>query len=152
MICNQTFLYSVTHHRIPRAITLEKSGWSSVDTPSDWYLLLIRNGIMDRSEVGVTNAPFVKILRKEKIIWITFIFDSCHRSWAAVTPVKYKRDIQWLTCVLAMLKNEENNGTGEMDLVTPTPGWLWQNWIGNSYCPATKSPLLIKIRVNKGVC
>ena len=55
------------------------------------------------------------------MIWITFIFDRCHRSWAAVTPVKYKRDIQWLTCVLAMLKNEENNGTGEMGLVTPIP-------------------------------
>ena len=27
---------------------------------------------------------------------ITFIFDRCHRSWAAKTPVKYKRDIQYV--------------------------------------------------------
>ena len=37
-------------------------------------------------------------------IWITCIFDRCHRSWAAVTPAKYKRDKQQLTCVLTMLK------------------------------------------------
>ena len=50
-----------------------------------------------------------------------FIFDRCHRSSAAATPVKYERDIQWLTCILVMRKNEENNGTGEIGLVTPTP-------------------------------
>ena len=38
----------------------------------------------------------------------------CHRSWAAATPSKYKRDIQMLTYVLAMLKKLENNGTEEI--------------------------------------
>ena len=47
----------------------------------------------------------------------------CPRSWAAATPVKYKRDIQQLTYVLAIVKNSENNGTEEISLVTPTPGW-----------------------------
>ena len=46
----------------------------------------------------------------------------CPRSWAAATPVKYKRDIQQLTYVLAIVKNSENNGTEEISLVTPTPG------------------------------
>ena len=55
------------------------------------------------SGVGVTEAPFVNFLHKQNIwscksicliLLITFIFDSCHRSWAAMTPVKYKRDIQ----------------------------------------------------------
>ena len=43
-------------------------------------------------------------------------------SWAAATPVEYERGIQWPTCILAMLKNLENNGTEEIGLVTPTPG------------------------------
>ena len=43
------------------------------------------------------------------------------RSWTATTPVKYKRDIQQLTYVLAIVKNSENNGTEEISLVTPTP-------------------------------
>ena len=38
------------------------------------------------------------------------------------TPVKYERDIQQLTSILAMLKNEENNETEEIGLATPTPG------------------------------
>ena len=46
----------------------------------------------------------------------------CPRSWVAATPVKYKRDIQQLTYVLAIVKNSENNGTEEISLVTPTPG------------------------------
>ena len=50
------------------------------------------------------------------------IFDWCHRSWAAVTPAKYKRDFQYLTCSMAVLKNQENNGTEENGLVTPIPG------------------------------
>ena len=44
------------------------------------------------------------------------------RSWTAVTPVKYKRDIQQLTYVLTIVQNSENNGTEEISLVTPTPG------------------------------
>ena len=47
---------------------------------------------------------------------ITFIFDRYHRAWAAATPDKYQRDIQYLTWVLAMLKNSENNGTEKIGL------------------------------------
>ena len=42
---------------------------------------------------------------------ITVIFDGCHRSSAAVTPVKYDRDIQYTTSVLTMFNNRQNNGT-----------------------------------------
>ena len=51
-----------------------------------------------------------------------FIFVRCLRSSAAVTPVKYERDIVQVTGVFATLKNCENNGTEEISLVTPTPG------------------------------
>ena len=51
--------------------------------------------------VVVTKAPFVNfsvnkfsMLQKYLLFLTTFIIDRCHRSWAAATPVKYKRDIQ----------------------------------------------------------
>ena len=31
-------------------------------------------------------------------------------------------------CVLVMLKNEENNGTGEIGLVIPTPDHMQNSW------------------------
>ena len=47
---------------------------------------------------GVTKVPFVtfmSILQKYMLNYFNqFIFYTCHPSWAAVTPVKYKRDIQ----------------------------------------------------------
>ena len=39
-----------------------------------------------------------------------------------MTPVKYEHDIQWLTSVLAMVKNQEIIGMKEYVLVTPTHG------------------------------
>ena len=48
----------------------------------------------------------------------------CHRSSAAVTPVKYECDIQMVTSVLTMVKNRESDRTEEIGLVTPTGG-LW---------------------------
>ena len=39
--------------------------------------------------------------------------------------VKYQRDIQYLTSVLTMLKNPENNGTEEIYLVTPPQVYSW---------------------------
>ena len=38
-----------------------------------------------------------------------------------VTPVRYKRDMLELNIVLIIPKNRENNRTGEIGLVTPTP-------------------------------
>ena len=56
-----------------------------------------------------------------------FIFVRCLRSSAAVTPVKYERDIVQVTGVFVTLKNCENNGTEEISLVTPTPDCsVWQ--------------------------
>ena len=81
-----------------------------------------------RLGVKVTKAPFVhfsvsKIFYLAKVpFWITFIFVRCHRSWAATTPVEYKRDIQWLTYAFSMLKNWENSGAEKIGLITPTPG------------------------------
>ena len=38
------------------------------------------------------------------------MFDRCHRSRAAATPVKYECDIQQVTSVLTGEKNQENMG------------------------------------------
>ena len=52
----------------------------------------------------------------------------CPRSWAAATPVKYKRYIQQLTYVPRIVKNSENNGTEEISLVPPPQDWLeWKS-------------------------
>ena len=56
---------------------------------------------------------------------MTFIFDKCHRSSTAVTPVNYECDIQQVTGVLIILKNWE---MAEIGLVTPTP-WYASHFI-----------------------
>ena len=38
-----------------------------------------------------------------------------------MTPVKYEHDIQQVTGALTIVKNQENNGTQKIGLVTPTP-------------------------------
>ena len=60
----------------------------------------------------------------KKYLWdflITFIFDRCHRSIAAVTYVKYGCDIEKVKSVIVILKTA-NNGTNEIGLVAPTLG------------------------------
>ena len=57
----------------------------------------------------------------------------CPRSWAAATPVKYKRDIQQLTYVLALVKNSENNGTEEISL-DPPPLVTWDGLLNCLFC------------------
>ena len=57
------------------------------------------------------------------------MFNRCHRSRAAVTPVKYERDIQRVTSILTMLKNRENNGTGRNWFSNPHP-WWWSVFCG----------------------
>ena len=42
-----------------------------------------------------------------------FIFDRFHCNYVAVTPVKYERDIQYITIVFIILKNWENRETEE---------------------------------------
>ena len=44
-----------------------------------------------------------------QVLQITFIFDGCHSSWAAATPVKYEHDIQQVTNIFAMVKNRKIN-------------------------------------------
>ena len=53
---------------------------------------------------------------------ITFIFDMCHRSWAAVTPVKYECDSKNLTVTLAGSKYLLTEKLANGALATPTPG------------------------------
>ena len=60
-----------------------------------------------------TEAVLLEIVilsnSKGQLLSITFIFVSCHRSSAAVTPVKYERDIIRVTSILLILKIWENN-------------------------------------------
>ena len=53
-----------------------------------------------------------------------FIFARCLCISAVVTPVKYEHDILQVNSVFIILKNWGNNRTKEIDLVTPTPGYL----------------------------
>ena len=70
-------------------------GWG----PLKLYLLISRSGIFLFCE----NTSLVP--------WITSIFDRYYRR-AAVTPIRYESDIQWVTSVLTLLeKNWENNPT-----------------------------------------
>ena len=64
-----------------------------------------------------------------KIILFTFIFARCPRSSAAVTPVKYERDVVQVTNLSVILRKWENNGTEEIGLVTPTPDCAARLWI-----------------------
>ena len=57
----------------------------------------------------LTWVPFVNLSNGDKenfcqIIWGAIIFDECHRSSAAVTPVKHGRDIKQVTGILIIQK------------------------------------------------
>ena len=51
---------------------------------------------------------------------ITFIFDRCHRTLAAETPVKHERDLKWLTCIFAESKFLVTEKLTKGVSVTPT--------------------------------
>ena len=51
---------------------------------------------------------------------MTFIFDRCHRSWAAETPAKYERDLQYVTYYCDKSKFSDTEKLTNGALVTPT--------------------------------
>ena len=51
-----------------------------------------------------------------------FLFDRCHRSWAAETPDKYERDRKYKTYTFAKFKFFVTGKLTSEALVTPTPG------------------------------
>ena len=77
-------------------------------------------GLLKLHSLIFPQAKFRSCKSTSYIQWITFIFYRCRHSSAVATPVKYKRDIQYLTFVLTMLKILENNRMKEIGLVTPT--------------------------------
>ena len=82
-----------------------------------------------RLGVGVTKAPFVNFSANKTFDFVKLpvkFFESLSyligvTALAAMTHAKYKRDTQQLTCILTMMKYEENNGTEEIGSVTPPP-------------------------------
>ena len=50
---------------------------------------------------------------------VTFIFDRCHRNWAAETPDKYERDWKYLTFTFAISKFLVTEKLMNGDLITP---------------------------------
>ena len=56
-------------------------------TVQEWGLLKLRSSISPLAKFLISQRY---LLRSLNLIHI----DRCHRSWAAATPVKYKRDIQ----------------------------------------------------------
>ena len=60
---------------------------SSLSMADGWGLLILRSLISPRVKFSILQKCLY-------IIWITFVFDRCHRSWAAATSVKHQRYIQ----------------------------------------------------------
>ena len=54
---------------------------------------------------------------------------SNHELRAAVTPVKYERDIVQVTSLLVILKKWENNRTEEISLVTPNQNGIYRLFV-----------------------
>ena len=79
-----------------------------------WGLLKLRSSISPKQHLRSRKSTC-------HILGITFILDRCVCNWAAATPVKYERNIQYLTCILAILKKMENNRTEEIVFAAPTP-------------------------------
>ena len=52
---------------------------------------------------------------------IKYIFDRCHRSWAAETPGRYEHDWKYLTYTFAESKFPVTEKITNWALVTPTP-------------------------------
>ena len=73
------------------------------------------------SGVWVTKAPFFNF-SKQNFRFCKSNFRSCesqsYLTGITTIPVKYKPDIQYLTCVSTMLKNLEKNRTEKIGLVT----------------------------------
>ena len=47
-------------------------------------------------------------------------FAKCRSSLAAVTPVIYEGDVQWLASLVVILEKRESNGNEKICLATPT--------------------------------
>ena len=67
--------------------------------------------------------PIIVIFAKNTfgVLWILFIFDRCHRSWATMTPVKYERAIQWVMDVMTIIWTSGNTTKRKELEVTSTP-------------------------------
>ena len=52
---------------------------------------------------------------------MTFIFDRCHRSWAAETPAKYERDLKYVIYYCDKSKFSVTDKLTNGALVTPIP-------------------------------
>ena len=76
-----------------------------------WGLLKFINFFVEEI-FNLTKVPVT-------LFQITFIFDRCRHRYIAAS-VKYECDIRQATTVLIILENLKNNGTEEIDLVTPT--------------------------------
>ena len=82
--------------------------------------------------MGVTKAPFVNFSFTGKFgfgfvkVWARNLKSRSYLPGVSAArlrqPVKYERDIIYVTCVLMILKNRENNETEKIGLVTPTLG------------------------------
>ena len=73
----------------------------------------LRSLISQQAKISILQKYLLKSL-------MAFILDRCHCSWAAATAVKYKCGIQLLTLGFKVLKNQENDGTEEINSVTQT--------------------------------
>ena len=77
----------------------------SIKNTCEFYKKNTRRILQEKYQLG-SLIPFH--------IWLVSL------SWAVVTPVKYKCDIQWVTSILKNGKNLKNKRMEDISLVTPT--------------------------------
>ena len=104
------------------------------DTLANVFYIALGWGLLSQfAFLRSSFSQFISVTQKHFIFWTWPSFDRCHRSWAAVTPVKCRCDWKnqtgtfaiWKILLTAELTNEA--------LVTPTPGA--SKWTLNSLRP-----------------
>ena len=101
----------------------------------DWDLRFHESRTRKGIGVGVTKTPFIYFLYRKVNFNLAKVLTESIKSYpylsgvtaAAVTPVKYEHDIQWITSDFMILKNLKNNEMGRMSLVTSTPDHKAEN-------------------------
>ena len=61
-----------------------------------WVMLYARWRLISQFSPFRNFHNYLKLSNSGYLYDTPFIFDRCHRSWAAVTPDKYKRDSKYL--------------------------------------------------------
>ena len=137
MLCQRQISKAVTIKYIPqylRDVTLLIGSWkcagcliaSSWKTRVSWSHL--EWGLLNQFPLFRYFLGFHYCRNTGCLLHITFIFDKCHRSSAATTPVKYERDSYNLTGIFSRSKISLTGKLANGVLVTSTSGQYHCCW------------------------